>query len=462
MKFIRLVVVFLLVAVCLNITVGASTVGGVSISSAGAIVIDYETGIVLYEHNADVRRAPASLEKMMTVYLVYDAIANGTIRFNTVVPISEAVSIFSRDPEYANVPLVRNVNYTVDELLNVSIVMSACAATQALAELIGGSHTNFIRMMNDKAVEWNIDATFTSSFGLSGAGTTPRAMAILTRNAIMQYPEILQKTSLRSIVFRGRTYTNTNTLLGTYTGIDGLKTGWTTAAGANFIGTAVRNNTRIIIVTMGSTINRRFSDSTALLNFGFAEVDRYVRPPVPPYSDVTTATVGYRAIMWAHGNRIVTGTSDGRFLPDDNMTREQYAFVLWRYHGMPAAGVSLRFSDVSPAGVSHIAIAWADANRIITGIGDRFLPENNMTRAEMVLMMYRYSRMNNKNLSFNSNALDTFVDRGEIIPAAHDAMRWAVTHGLLTGRGNTLLPNDPITREQVVIILYRYVHGIGA
>jgi len=140
----------------------AATVGDASITAAGAILMDFETGRVLYEHNADVFRPPASMTKLMTVYLVYEAISQGKIGFDTIVPISQNAADFSRAPGETNVPLNRSLRYTVDELLDVVIVMSAGGAAVALAELVGRSTSAFYRMMNGKAAEWGIDAVFTA------------------------------------------------------------------------------------------------------------------------------------------------------------------------------------------------------------------------------------------------------------------------------------------------------------
>jgi len=188
-------------------------------------------------------------------------------------------------------------------------------------------------------------------------------------------------------------------------------------------------------------------------------------PPVPPpgsvFYDVPNDAVALVAINWAQANGIVTG-ANGMFYPTDPMTRAQYAFVLWRYSGRPAPRAGGRFSDVSPAHIAYSAITWASENGIVTGTGDnRFMPEDNMTRTQMVLMMYRYSRLRGKSLRADPNSLNSFSDRNQIIPAAQDAMRWGVTNGLITGRDDRLIPNDPVTREQVVLILYRYAHGIG-
>ena len=194
--------------------------------------------------------------------------------------------------------------------------------------------------------------------------------------------------------------------------------------------------------------------------FNYAQT-RYP-PPASPFRDVSEDVTAFPAILWSYNNSIVTGTNDGRFLPKDNMTRDQYALVLWRYMGRPSPGAGRTFVDVPATDIAFNAISWASANGIVTGRGDSFLPKDNMTRAEMVLMMHRVSRLYGKNLSFDPNALNHFADREQIVPAAREAMLWGVTHGLITGRGSNLLPNDPVTREQVVLILYRYVHGIGA
>ena len=183
--------------------------------------------------------------------------------------------------------------------------------------------------------------------------------------------------------------------------------------------------------------------------------------PQPPFADVPNSSPAFNAINWAHSNGLVTGTNDGRFLPEDDMTRAQYAAVLWRYSGRPAPASSGRFADVPSSHVAHTAITWVNENGIVTGVGDRFMPDDKMTREQMVLMMYRYSRLRGRNISSNSNALDSFTDRGEIHAAATEAMRWAVTHSLITGNAGRLLPNDTITRAQVVLILFRYNNTFG-
>jgi len=179
-----------------------------------------------------------------------------------------------------------------------------------------------------------------------------------------------------------------------------------------------------------------------------------------PFADVPVNSVAYNAILWAHEKGLVTG-SNGRFYPDSNMTRAQFALVLYRYAGRPAVGAGSSFSDIPASGGLYDAIAWAHSNGLVTGSNGRFMPENTITRAQMVLMLYRYNNNIGGDSSFNNAILGSFTDRGGIVPAATNAMCWAVTHGLITGSGSRLHPNDTITRAAVVLILYRYENNIS-
>lgn len=274
----KLIICFLLLVVFLipqiEITSLATYVDDKRITSEGAIVIDFESGMELFEYNADVRRVPSSMAKMMTVYLVYEAIAEGKINFSTVVPISATVAGFSQRGDVSNVKLYQSETYTVDDLLNIAIISSASGACTALGELVAGTAQRFHQMMNDKAEEWGIDAFFSNAYGgTENTQLTPRAMATLVRNTLLDYPEVLEKTSLSTVRFQGRTLWNTNRLLGVYDGIDGFKTGTSPIAGENFSGTAERDGIRIISITMGSNYDQRYNDTVILLDYGFAKLE---------------------------------------------------------------------------------------------------------------------------------------------------------------------------------------------
>ena len=134
------------------------------LTSKAAIVIDFQTGIVIYEYNADEQRVPASMTKVAAAYVIFDAIRDGVVSFETFIEVSESASKFSYSNEYINVPMPPDSSYSVRELLDAVIVRSACAATVVLGEGIFGSEDVLIGKMNDKANELGITAEFYDSW----------------------------------------------------------------------------------------------------------------------------------------------------------------------------------------------------------------------------------------------------------------------------------------------------------
>ena len=191
-------------------TAHAAKVGNTSISAAGACVMDFETGDILYSYYGDTPRVPASMTKIMNLYCVYEALANGEITLNTTVPISKSVYNKSRNGLYQSVlPLHYNTTYTVDEMINVVIVHSASGAAVALAELVGGgSEAAFVSRMNNKAKEMGINAYYYDSCGIANNQVSPIAMATLARNIIKDYPDILTRSAKKSVYFHGGNETN--------------------------------------------------------------------------------------------------------------------------------------------------------------------------------------------------------------------------------------------------------------
>ncbi len=262
------------VNVFMPVTITAAKLGSTTITSQGACVMDFQTGEVLYEYNGYVRRVPASMTKIMNMYCIYEALSKGEITLDTVVPISKNVYDKSRNRVYQSVlPLNYDTKYTVNEMMDVIVVYSASGAAVAMAELIGGSEAAYVQRMNETAAKMGIDAWYYDSCGIAENKISPVSMATLARNIIKDYPDILQRSSKKSVYFHGKTYKTTNHLLDTYAyqGADGLKTGTTSAAGYCFCGTAVRNGRRMISVTMqSSSTGQRFVDTQRLLDYGFA------------------------------------------------------------------------------------------------------------------------------------------------------------------------------------------------
>ena len=264
--------VLLLIAQANNNTSGS----GPQMTAEAAIVIDFKTGEVLYERDADRMIAPASMTKMMTLYIVYEAIADGRLNFDTRLTPSQRAVDLSRDAFNTNIRLSRDIQYTVYELIDAAVSVSAAGATLMLVEAIAGSSENFLEIMNAKVAEWGIDAIFFSTIGgTTHTRMTARAMSVITRNFIMRFPEILDMTAKRNITFAGpnNVHPTTNDLLGQYEGLDGFKTGTSMESMENFAGTAERDGVRLISVVMRSQFGgNRFTDTAALLDYGFNAV----------------------------------------------------------------------------------------------------------------------------------------------------------------------------------------------
>ena len=250
---------------------------GLNLTSAAAIIIDFDTGLVVYEFNSNEMRVPASMVKMVAVYVIMDEIKSGTVNMDTVINITERTAAFSFNRAFSNVPLLTDKAYTVKDLLEVVIVRSASAATIALGDGIFGSEEKLVTKMNEKAIELGIPAFFKDSWGGSPDNRiSARGMADLTRALLKEHPEVLFFTSMIEVVFDEIPYRSTNLLLFEYNGVDGLKTGFTNPAGWCFTGTANLGNRRIITVTMGSELGYRFSDSAVLLDHGFANINKVI------------------------------------------------------------------------------------------------------------------------------------------------------------------------------------------
>lgn len=262
------------------------------ISAEAAILLDAETGKILYEKNADTVLGVASMSKMMTEYIVLEAISEGKIEWDQTVQINEYVHNLSKAAGLSNVGLTQGENYTVKELYEAMAIFSGNAATVALAELVSGSEKNFVELMNKKAAELGMtDYTFVNASGLNNSnllGVIPaggqndenvmsaRDTAILAYRLLTDFPEVLETSSQPTLTFRdGEEYPNFNWMLPglifEYKGVDGLKTGSTDFAGYCFTATAERDGQRYISVVMkSSTKNERFTDTAKILNYAFS------------------------------------------------------------------------------------------------------------------------------------------------------------------------------------------------
>lgn len=266
-----------------------------------SILLDADTGKILFQKNIDILLPIASMSKMMSEYLVLEAINKGEINWDQIVPISPEVAEVSHNTSLSNVHLRIDEQYTVKELYESVAIYSANGATMALAELISGSYPAFIKLMNDTASNIGMgllgqDFKFINSTGLpnkyvpanmryEGSSETDenlmtaRATGTLAYQLINNYPEVLETASIPKKWFKEGTtdqifMENWNFMLPElvygfqYT--DGLKTGFTNAAGYCFTGTAMKDGQRVITVVMKTeSIKARFDETKRLMDYGF-------------------------------------------------------------------------------------------------------------------------------------------------------------------------------------------------
>ncbi len=244
----------------------------VSLAAApyAAVVIDARTGKVLHSRNADTRLHPASLTKMMTLYVAFDAIEKGEISLDTVVKISRKAA--AEPPSRLGLKAGQKIKLRY--LIRAAAVKSANDAATAIGEAISGSEAAFARRMNRTAAAMGMTRTkFKNAHGLTEAGhlSTARDMTTLGRHVFYDFPEYYNLFSRKQTSAGTKTVANTNRrLLGSYRGADGIKTGYTRAAGYNLVASAERGGERVIATVFGGrSVTWRNARVAELLDMGF-------------------------------------------------------------------------------------------------------------------------------------------------------------------------------------------------
>ena len=238
-----------------------------------AIVVDAESGEVLFARHADSRRYPASITKVMTLYLAFEALTEGKVKLDDVITVSPRAA--SQPP--SKLGLAAGQTITLDDAMKATAVRSANDMAMVIAEHVGGSQDRFAAQMTLKARELGMTQTrYVNPNGLPDARqvTSARDLAILARAIMRDYPQYYRYFGLHDWAYQGREYRNTNGLLRQGAGYDGMKTGYTNASGYNLAASAVRDGRRLITIVLGgrSTASRN-SHVAALMDTGF-EVER--------------------------------------------------------------------------------------------------------------------------------------------------------------------------------------------
>ena len=283
-------------------------------SYKSAIVVDATTGDALFEDRADTMLPPASMTKLMTYAVLHDRLTNGGIRLDTPVPVTGADASMGGTQVF----LDPRETFTIEQLIYAMMIQSANDAAHALARVAGGSVAGFVELMNAKARELGMSQTrFVTPHGLpphsrriaDGDLTTPRDFAKLCRH-LVNHTDVLKYTSVTEMDFgtgvraKPLEMRNHNKLVGKVEGVDGLKTGYTEAAGYCLSATALRNGRRVIAVVMGSLGpngqrdygRARDIDTVELLERGFAALPAgntsgAAASPISPVSPVAPAPV---------------------------------------------------------------------------------------------------------------------------------------------------------------------------
>ena len=271
------------------------------IEAAAAFIIEPTTGKVLLNQNGDEKLGIASMTKMISEYIIFEAVEKGDITWDQTIPISDYAHKVSQNNSLSNVPLRQDETYTIEELYQAMAIYSANGATIAIAEAIAGSEPEFVDMMREQVESWGIkDYELYNSTGLSNSdlygnlypgssedsenAMSARNIAIVAQQLLKSYPEVLETTSIPVMNFKEGTsdeikMENWNWMLSGLISerenVDGLKTGTTDFAGATFTGTALENDMRIITVVMNvkdgqKDLSKRFVETDKMMDWAFA------------------------------------------------------------------------------------------------------------------------------------------------------------------------------------------------
>ena len=254
-----------------------------------SFVIDADSGQVLHAVNADTRNYPASLTKMMTLYMVFDALEKGQLSLDEPITISARAA---RQPA-SKLGLRRGQSLTVEQAIFAIVTKSANDVATALAEKMSGSERNFALKMTARARQLGMSRTiFRNASGLPHRGqqSTARDMSKLALGLLHDFPQYYHYFSTAIFSFHGENYSNHNKLLKSYQGTDGIKTGYIRASGFNLVASVERDGKRIIGVVFGSRSSRaRNSHMTKLLDKGFGKIDTTLVGAQYPAANKTVA-----------------------------------------------------------------------------------------------------------------------------------------------------------------------------
>ena len=288
----------------------AAETDALQLKSKSAVLMDAGTGTVLYEKNSHEAMPPASVTKVMTLLLIYEAEAAGQFGWEETVQVSEHAASMGGSQVF----LEPGETQTAAELTKCIAIASANDAAVAMAEFVAGSEEAFVERMNQRAAELGMNDThFANCTGLTAEGhvTSAHDIAVMSRELILKHPDIRRFTTIWMDTIRGGAFqlANTNKLIRFYDGATGLKTGYTASAGYCISATAERDGMELIAVVMkGPDRDTRNNDAKTLLNYGFSTYALVTAMPEQPLMPVpvdmgTADTV--QPVLASEGNTVL-------------------------------------------------------------------------------------------------------------------------------------------------------------
>ncbi|MGO1246388.1 MAG: serine hydrolase [Oceanisphaera sp.] len=269
-----------------------------------AIIVNANSGEVLHADRADEPRYPASLTKMMTLYLLFDAMDNGLMRLDTKMPVSAHAASMPQ----TNISLKEGDRLRVRDAIPALIVRSANDVAVVVAEALGGTEREFANMMTAKAKALNMTATtFRNASGLPDGEqrSTARDLSILSLRLMKDHADYYHYFSALTFTFNGKTYDSHNRMVKDYAGTDGMKTGYIRASGFNVATSVLRDGQRLVGVVMGGKSSRsRNAEMTALLDSSFIQAEQLAKfspntankTVSPPVSHIVISTQTVRKV----------------------------------------------------------------------------------------------------------------------------------------------------------------------
>ena len=295
------------------------------IQAPSGILMEAQTGTVIYQKNQDTRRSPASITKTMTLILIFDALEKGNLKMDDVV----TTSAHARSMGGSQVFLEEGETQTVETLIKCIVIASGNDASVAMAEHICGSEQEFVRHMNERAAELGMENTnFEDCCGLTESTnhyTTARDIAIMSRELITKYPKILEYSSIwmeniTHVTRQGSSefgLTNTNKLIRSYEGCVGLKTGSTSIAKYCLSAVAKRNGITLIAVVMAAPDYKvRFKDAASMLNYGFSKCSLYIDKKMQALPEVPVRKGKEKTVPLTYQKQFQYLSTDGQNISD--------------------------------------------------------------------------------------------------------------------------------------------------